>query len=49
MTKALEDGRDKMGLKNQFSIEIFVCKFDNVLKIVYFSLIYLTFFENFRV
>ena len=29
--KDLEDGRDKMG-KNQFSIEIFVCKFLNFLK-----------------
>ena len=31
MTKALEDGREN-GLKNQFSIEIFVSKFECFLK-----------------
>ena len=38
MTKVLEDGRE-VG-KNQFSIEIIVCKFYNVLKLFKFQLVF---------
>ena len=35
MTQVLKDGREN-GVNNQFSIEIFVCKFEGFLKIVNF-------------
>ena len=47
MAKVLEDGRENE-LTKRFSIEIFVYNFENFLKIVSFSLIFLTFLKIFE-